>query len=503
MERQADNNDPQESEFASVPPDSAPGPALGPAWRILKNSTALSLAVLLERGVALFLPWYVARMQGRQDWGIYSTALAFVMVGAPIATWGLTQLLPREIGRDRAKAGRLLANAGVVAALASILVTAVGTVIVILLDYPQDVRMLIILGLVMTLLPRAEYLLSEATVNGLEKMEWIVFVRFPATLLRVILSIGLLALGCGLHVLFWLWAAYYLLAFAAYLTLFHTRVSGFSLKLDAHLIRSLAVRALPFVATLFVGETLTQLDRIFLSKWDGTDAVGAYAVGIMLVQTLYLIATAIMNALYPALSRAYHRSKQQFSQVVSQLFRLLFAAVFPVMLSAIALARPLILLVFGDDYGESIPVLQITALALLPSFLGRLMYRTLLASDNERIAFWVSLVSGVLGLVLNIILIPRYGLLGASVVSVTVALAGLVLSMYNVARGVVRFDFVQALLLPLFCAGVSAAIYLILAQWNEIVAWLLSLAGFLALAFGTGVVKRQDLNVLPPRRPRG
>jgi O-antigen/teichoic acid export membrane protein len=493
---------PPENPSKSAPKDPPTERALSPAWRILKNSTALSLAVLLERGIAIVLPWYVARVQGRQDWGIYSTALAFVMIAAPLAYWGLDQLLPREIGRDRKQVGLLLANAGVVGAGVSLLTTVMAAAVVYLLGYPPEVQYLIILGLVLTLLPRTEATLCEAAVNGLERMEWITAVRFPLTLLRVVISVLLLAMGYGLQVLFWLWAVYYVLASGFYLLLFWRRVPGFSLSFEARLMRQLAVRALPFVATIFVGETFKQIDRIFISKWDGTDAVGVYAAGTMLVQTLYLVAAALMNALYPALSRAYLASRRRFSLTISRLFRLLFVAIYPVALSVIALAGPLILLIFGEDYAASVLVLQITALAIVPSYLARLLYRTLLASNNERLAFWVSVANSAVGLGLNILLIPRYGLLGASIVAVIVALTGLAQSLYLLARGVIHFDFTRALLLPGVCAGVSAATYLALLQWNSIAAWLLSMAVFVILVLVTRVVSREDLAMFSTGRLR-
>ena len=50
--------------------------------RVFKNSTALSFSVLIERGIAFILPLYVARILGREAWGDYNTAYAFVLIGA-------------------------------------------------------------------------------------------------------------------------------------------------------------------------------------------------------------------------------------------------------------------------------------------------------------------------------------------------------------------------------------------------------------------------------------
>lgn len=475
---------------------------MNPAWRVLKNSTALSLAVLMEQGIAWFVPWYVARVQGREDWGYYSTALTFVMIAAPLAFWGLDQLLPREVARDRSQAGLLLTNAGVVGGLVSLLATGLALVVVYLLDYPPSVQVLTYLGLILILLPRTEAMLCEAVINGLERMEWIVLVRFPITLLRVGCSIFLLSRGFGLQVLFFFWAVYYVLASGTYVFLLVRMVPAFKLRLDVHLARRLAVQAFPFVATIFIGETSKNIDRVFLSKFQSTDAVGLYTAGTLLVLTLYLIAPAIMNALFPGLSRAYLASKPRFSALVSRLFRLLFVCTFPVALTIFSFADLLILLIFGKEYVPSITVLRIYALGIVPSFLGRLLYRSLLASDNERLVVRVSFVNGIAGIFLNLLLIPRYGLVGASIAAVSLEFLGLIQNLFYVSRRVIRFDFSHALLLPAGCALIGVLLYLVLSRWNPLAAWVFSVAGFITVAFLTGVLNREDLSMFSIRQMR-
>jgi len=468
---------------------------MNPAWRVLKNSTALSFTVLLEQGVAWFVPWYVARIQGMEDWGYYSTALAFITIAAPLAYWGLDQLLPREVARDRAQAGILLANAGVVGGIVSLLATGIALGVVHFLDYPLPVEQLIYVGLILVLLPRTEAILCEAVINGLERMEWIVLVRFPITVLRVSLSILLLAKGFSLQVLFFAWAGYYVLASGIYVVLLKRAVPGFGLRFDRRLGSELAVRAFPFAVTIFVGETAKHIDRIFISKFQNTDAVGIYTAGILLVQMMYLIAPAIMNALFPGLSRAYVASRERFSVLVSRLFRYLFASTVPVALAITAFADELILLIFGQEYVASIPVLRIYSLGIVPSFLARLLYRSLLASDNERVAVKVSVVNSVVGLLLIILLIPRYGLIGASIAAVSLEVFGLVQNLFYISRGIVRFEFRRALLLPACCTLVSISLYLILLRWNPIAAWLFATAGFVGMIFVTKVITREDLSM--------
>lgn len=471
-------------------------------WRVLKNSGALTLAVLLEQAVNWFVPWYVARIQGREDWGYYSTAMAFIVIAAPLAYWGLDQLLPREVARNRPQAGRLLANAAIAGGVVSALVTGLSAGLVYFLEYPPAVQELILIGLALTLLPRTEAMLCEAVVNGLERMEWIVLVRFPISLLRVGASIFLLSQGLGLYVLFVFWAVYYGLASIGYVLLLKRSTPDFSLEIDGRLVRQLAVQAFPFVATIFIGETAKHIDRILLSQFQDTDTVGLYTTGILLVQTMYLFAPAIMSALFPELSRTHVASKQRFSTLVTGLFRILLVGSFPVTLTMIVFAGELILFIFGQEYAASIPVMQIYALGIVPSFLARLLYRTLLASNNERLTVRVSLVNSIAGFALTLLLIPRYGLLGAAFAAMTMEFFGLGQNLFYVSRRVFRFEFGRAMLLPGTCALASTALYLLVRTWNPYVAWACAMAAFVIMVFATGVIRREELSMVLPGKLR-
>jgi O-antigen/teichoic acid export membrane protein len=490
---------------------------VNPVLRILKNSTALSLAVLLERGIAFFLPWYVARVRGSEVYGGYSTAMTFVVIAAGFAFWGLDQLVPREIARSRERAGSLLASSAVLGGVTSLVTAAVVLVVVTFLDYAAGVRTLITLGVAFVLLPRTEATLCEATVNGLERMEWIVAVRFPAALLRIGVSILVLSRGWGMEALLVILAATHLIACGAYLAIFVRFVPGFRLRVDRTLARSLAVQAIPLVVTIGIGEGARQLDRVFLStRWD-VASVGFYSTGIMLVQLVYMLAPAVMNALYPVLSRAYLASRERFAAQVSHVFRLLFIAIFPLALAIVALADVVILFAFGEEYVPSIAVLRIYALGIVPSFLGRLMYRTLLASNNERLTVRIVIVNSVTIAVLNLLLVPRYGVRGAALAAACAELVGLVQNLFYVSRSVGRFAYGRALARPASCVLVSAAAFWAATRWEgpssrlpvigsvqwALVAGLaLSLVVFVAMLFISRTITRDDRALLGALRHR-
>ena len=463
--------------------------------RVIKNSTLLSFAILLERGLSLILPLYVARILGKELWGYYTLALAFVTIASSFSFWGFGQLLPREVARKRENLGKYLANAGLIGGGMAVLTIIITLFIVYLLKYPPQLQKIIFWGVLFVLLPRTETTIIEAIINGIERMEWIIFVRLLSTALRIFFSIWLLLHGYGIETLFVVLALYHLVGIFLYLLIFQTTVPDFCILFDKKLFKYLFFQALPFVAIVATGETFKQMDRIILSKtWDA-GVVGIYATGIMLVQMMYLIAPAIMNALFPGLSRTYLTSKERFDYLVSWLFKIIFIGIFPVSLTIVVFAEPLIQLLFGQGYIASVIVLQISALGIVPSFVARLLFRTLLASNNEKLALKASFVNGLVSLVMNVLLISRYGVIGASVSFMITPWVGLLQNLFYVSTRVVRFNFVKSLFVPMGCMFLSIFAYIML-HWNLFSIWITSFGIFLAAIFVSGTISRSDIENL-------
>jgi len=463
--------------------------------RVFKNSTALSLSVLLERAISFILPWYVARILGREAWGDYSTAYTFVLIGATIAPWGMVSLLPRQIARDHRQVPELLVNSGLIG-LGMGIVTAVGMITLTrFLNYPPAIESLIILGVLLAVIPQTESVLLEAIIQGVERMEWIVYVRLPATLLRIAGSIYLLANGFDITVLFWVLGAYHLFNCTAYLFILRRHFSPISLRFHLSGIRLLFRQALPFFIIVSTSEVFRQIDRIFLSKlWD-TDAVGIYATGVMFIQLLYMLAPALMGALFPGLSRAYVKSLERFTFLVNWLFKLLAVLIFPVMLFTIAFADKMILLVFGPAYVPSIDVMRLVALGILPSFLSRILYRTILASDNERLGVNVALVGNAASLLLNVLLIPRFGVWGAGMAAVGTILVRFGQNFWYVSQ-LIHLDWKRSIWKPVFCMGLSSLVFGALWRQSSLLAFLGAMVMFAVLLWVTGTIAFVDLENL-------
>lgn len=440
------------------------------------------------------MAWYVARVQGRDQWGNYTTASTFIAISAPFAFFGLNQLLPRRTAQEPEQAGRVLSAGLILGGIVSVCVTVILLLVSGLLDYEDHVRSLIMYGLVLTLVPFTEFTLCEAVVSGLERVDWIALIRLPLTVLRVSFSIGLLALGFHIRVIFIGLSISYLVASGLYLYLLLTRSRDIRLGVDNQLLAAVFVEALPFVAFLAVGEAFKQLGRVVLSTAWSPEALGVYAVGTAFIQMLYLVAPAIMTAIFPQLVRTQEASEKKFVRVVNKLLKILLVAIFPLALTVIGWSNLVIRLVYGVDYLDAIPVMQIAAWGLVPSFAARLLYRVILASHYERVSIRISFINSALNILLSLWLVPRYGLIGASIVSALIELVGFSQNLLFVSRKVVCVDLFRALVKPTACMLLSYGVFRVLLNWygHRIGAWVAALGFFGAVVWVSGTLSFKE-----------
>ena len=182
-------------------------------------------------------------------------------------------------------------------------------------------------------------------------------------------------------------------------------------------IRPLARRATPLVVSSLLGLLIYNSDLIFLRFFRGREEVGLYAAAYTLVSFLLNIGIVYSLSLLPTLTRTaavpadhhglYHTATAH-----------VFAVGFPIALGGSLLAGQIISLVFGAGYSDSAAALRVLMWAIPVSLLRDVPIVALMAWGRENRILRITGTAAVLNIGLNLLLIPRYGLIGAAIATV-------------------------------------------------------------------------------------
>lgn len=461
--------------------------------RVAKNSIALVSVIILERSIGFLLPWYIARTLGASAMGEYSIALSWLFIASPFAIWGFDLFLLREISKDRSKLLQLTTDAALVT-VGSIAITSTFLgIIVSFFNYPPSITHLLWLIALFVLPLNTWSLLLEATIKGIERMEWIAGIRIPLTLLRVAISLFLISMGISLGAIFLLLGVYYGITCLVYYVILRTFAPAPTRNGSFQKVFRLIPQAFPLAMIGVLGVTFKQVDKVILSGFATVEDVGVYSTGAMVIGVILLLAPAAMESIFPSLTRIHSSSPQRMPEIITQLMRLVWFFSVPITFIVISTAEPMIHLLFSESYSDSVQIAQILAIAIVPAFLSRLLYRILLASNNERLTLRIAAVNSIIGIGLNLALIARLGLLGAAIAVVSIEVIGFLQNLFFVNDQVAHIRFWQPLALPFICAMISGGILWYLSDWSKTVALLAAILAFWGISFRSGLVSKKDL----------
>lgn len=219
---------------------------------------------------------------------------------------------------------------------------------------------------------------------------------------------------------------------------------------------------------LIFGYADTILIGYFMTETD----IGIYRVAYQLASVGSFIVIAFHTVLYPQIS-SWH-TRHELGSIESALKRAftysLFLAI-PVTAGGIILSGKLLSFLYGESFVPGATVLVILLLMQIVNVFTFLQTTCLNAMDMPRASFYISALAAILNIILNILLIPPFGILGSAVASLATMLLNAVLAFGMLRSHIhVRLDGKSVINLVL-SAGIMSAVILVVTSFIAITAF--------------------------------
>ncbi len=389
--------------------------------RIARNTGALLAAQAGNYSLALVYTVLIARHLGPASFGILTFAIALTGLFGVLTDFGLRPLTVREVARDKSLASKYLANISLMKIVLVIVTFGLIALTVNLMGYPEQtikVVYLMALFVIFGAFTRMFYSIFQAY----ERME---YESVGQVLHGVLLLSGvIIATKYGFGV--FAFALLYCLTSVAVLmysyAVLRWRISNpvavwslRRLEIDWSFWKLTIKQALPFGLSIVFTGIFFGVDSVMLSFLKGDAVVGWYNAAYRIVLALLVIPTTLSVALFPVMSKFHGSSPSSLGIAHEKFFKYMAILGAPIGVGTTLLARRLILLLFGTQYAESTAALQILVWSAVFIFLHAAYVVLFAASNRQGISAKITGVCLALNVVLNLILIPRYSLIGASI----------------------------------------------------------------------------------------
>ena len=289
---------------------------------ILKQTSWLFFAQVLNRGISFFYIIYLARTLGVSDFGLLTAALAYFSILSSVADFGFNRFLIREVAKDKSKAPELLWNVAMLRITLTLVFFAIFSATVYSFD-PDKIRVSLILLASLAILPQAIAFTFDAVFVGIQKLQYSAISLFVSALSTALVGLYLVGKGFGP------WGAVSALIvgqviYAAVLIIFlfkHQRLILSPVRLAV--IKEVVVGSLPYGLLAVLGLLYFRIDAILLSYLRGSFETGIYGAAYRFLEAVIFIPTAFSLALFPVLSRAHDTSLHDVKKLYFKSFKVM------------------------------------------------------------------------------------------------------------------------------------------------------------------------------------
>jgi O-antigen/teichoic acid export membrane protein len=373
---------------------------------------------VISLGVNFIIAVLLARSLGVAVLGQYALATAIAGIVFGVVNLGIQGVLTREVAKDVSRAGEYLGNSLAIRLLVSLPVgVGVSSLIAWVIGFEGETATLVLVASVFTGLAGVVSVLY-GVFQAVGKFEYpFIYTLFykAASLVGCIL---LLANDQGLIFILILFAALQAVTGILAAAKIAKTICAVRLIVNLRFWRPFVQMSFPLALAGTAEFVNMKSDAIMLGTFKGEWDTGIYNGAT----NLYLGATApilaFFAAFFPTFSRAYMVSKREAARLFKNVFLLALFGSLALALLIGLFSDSIVMLVYGDEFVSSALPLMILACGFPFIILNRLCNYALIGMGFQKWIFYVISSGAIFNVGANILLIPKYSFVGASITTV-------------------------------------------------------------------------------------
>lgn len=437
------------------------------AWQILGKAVTAILGIVSIKFITNYL--------SRSTYGEYTVIYDYTALFAIIADFGLFTIAVREMAHGESKqiVEKIVGNVLSVRTILAVISLGLGVLIALLIPAYRGSH-----------IPFGVLIVSAATIITLiagtmsSVLQFYLRMHFASIALSFgkIITVGYIVVtilylfpnnpDVGFPHLLFAWIigglATILITYIA-----SSRLIPIHFQFDFSFCRKVVMKALPYGLALILGTIYFRMGTIVLSLFNMKSDVGYYGVPLRFLEILQIVPHYFMNSVLPVLTLSLKNNGERAARIIRYSLNALTALAFPILVGGYLLAWPLTAAVSSPEFlthrnganvvfGSDI-ALKILLVAMAFTFLHVVLSYTLVAMGRQIELLWINAAVVIVNVILNMILVPRFGFVGAAtsaVIAEIVMFAALVLRTRFYIKHMWDFSFLGKTVLSALIMGV-------------------------------------------------
>ncbi|WP_269851139.1 flippase [Methanosarcina horonobensis] len=174
--------------------------------------------------------------------------------------------------------------------------------------------------------------------------------------------------------------------------------------------------SLPLTPNALIRWVTESSDRYMVTYFLGLGSVGVYSAACSIGNLIQLFVSPLQLILFPELSKLFDQNRMDEVRIyMSHSLRYFLIIAIPAVFGLSALAKPLLGVLTTQDFISGWFVIPIIAFAGLMAGIFQIFVNTMFLIKETRPATYINIVAAVSNVLINLILIPSVGIIGAAI----------------------------------------------------------------------------------------
>lgn len=389
--------------------------------KIVSNVTWSLGGKIVNMASALFVGILVARYLGPENYGIMNYVISYVALFSVFATFGLDNIEIRELSRQNDKKDTILGTCFSIRILFAVLAY-LGIVFSLSIYKTDRFTSLMILAYGLTLFTGTGNILRNYFTSIVQN-KYIVKSEIFRTFIGAGIKILLLWLKAPLEYFIYAQLFDTVLVASGYYISYKSIVGSVRLwRFDKTIVGFILKESFPLVLSGAAVIIYQRIDQVMIGNMLNKTEVGYFATAGKFVDLIVFLPTVLVQTVTPILIRAKENHPETYEAKKKTFVSITTWTAIIMSLVVSMLAYWLITYTYGVKYAPAIPVLQIMAFKAVGMALSSSGGQIIIMERMQKWAFIRNVMGCVLCIVLNYLLIPKYGIIGSAAITIITVL---------------------------------------------------------------------------------
>ena len=202
-----------------------------------------------------------------------------------------------------------------------------------------------------------------------------------------------------------------------FLLILYRKLGGQKLAFDFALGRRMFNKSKHYIITGLMVAIFSQTDKIMLKSMIDETVTGYYSAAVAIASISAFVYVAIIDSFRPIIF-SFQNDEEKFQLNLKRLYSIVIWLSLLQCVIMTLFADLLVYFLYGYEYGPSTNLLRVVVWFITFSYLGSIRNIWVLAKNKQRYLWIINALGACLNVVLNLIMIPHWGAMGASIASV-------------------------------------------------------------------------------------